>query len=160
MIARIRAKSRHPREGEPVGETETGRVLEVAGETARVEVRPESVEACAGCRLCRDGEGGHYLELPAPPGLEQGQVVLVELPAGDDLRAAIVVFLLPVVALIAGAILGSMFPAWLSRPELGQTFCAAVGAGFCVGLAILVVRGYDRRYRKRVPGPRIVKVIE
>ena len=89
------------------------------------------------------------LEVEGEPGLVVGSRVRVEVRDGGELGPAAVVFLLPVIGIIAGVALGSLVPALISRPTWGGTLCAVGGAAAGLCLSLVLIRMYDRRYRRR-----------
>ena len=137
---------------------ERGVIRTVRDGLAEVEVRPASQDACATCGSCADEPQGRLLEVKAAPGAEPGRRVLIEVRDEGGLGPAFVVFLLPVLALLIGAVLGSHVPSWTGSPDLSPTLAAILGALALLGLAILAVRSYDRAYgTKAGPRPRIVR---
>ena len=128
--------------------TETGRVLEVDGGWALVACRRQvECARCAEGRGCGGGVLGKLLgdrlhkvraatgSVPVAP----GDQVLIGLGEDAVLRAAVVVYLVPLLAALAG---GAATGVLLGAGELG-TIAGAV-AGFLLGLHW--ARGYGRRH--------------
>ena len=133
---------------------EKGTVVEIADDVAKVEL--DETEACRSCRLCRSaGRGKMLMEVDVVPGLEAGRKVLIE--GGEKSWAAsILLFLVPMVALVVGLALGQYvriggLSEESSSAILGAAFLAVSFAG-----AIL----WERRRRSRRPPerPRVVMI--
>lgn len=125
-------------------------VLEVKDKKAKVEIKRS--ESCRGCKLCSLNPGGMMVtEVEDPIGVKGGDRVQVEIPNKDFLKAALVLYFLPVSGLIIGALIGSEF-----NSQLG------IFGGF-IGLALsfVFVHYYDRKMgrRKRLHS-RITKVLK
>ena len=84
---------------------EQGTVVEVRGDKAVVEMGQSG--SCAHCRACLCGADGKMrVEVGAPPGIAVGDHVEIDVPVGR-VQAAVTVYLIPLGALLAGAILGN-----------------------------------------------------
>lgn len=130
--------------------TETGRVLEVEGDWAWVACRRQvECARCAEGRGCGGGVLGRLLgdrlhKVRAATGsvaVSPGDQVLIGLGEDVVMRAAAVVYLVPLLAALAGAL-----AAW--RLGGGGDLAAVIGAGtgFVLGL------GWARRYSRRHAG--------
>lgn len=128
--------------------TETGRVLEVHEEWALVACRRQvECARCAEGRGCGGGVLGKLLgdrlhKVRAATGavaVAPGDQVLIGLGEDAVLRAALAVYLVPLLAALAGAVAAGVA---LGAGELG-TILGAV-AGFLLGLGW--ARGYGRRH--------------
>lgn len=128
--------------------TETGRVLEVEGGWALVACRRQvECARCAEGRGCGGGVLGKLLgdrlhKVRAATGavaVEPGDQVLIGLGEDAVLRAAVVVYLVPLLAALAG---GATAGVLLGAGEFG-TMVGAV-AGFLLGLRW--ARAYSRRH--------------
>ena len=138
--------------------TESGRIVALDGDRAWVETLRES--ACGGC-AARSG-CGHGLLNSALPGSSRGLVrarlpealrerlavhdrVEISLPEASFVRAAAILYLLPLLAALAAALTGSILlaPAGTSAgaDDLTVSLCAA--AGLLLGLG--AVRALTRR---------------
>jgi positive regulator of sigma E activity len=137
-----------------VGRIEQGIVRVVERGFAEVLMQPASADACSTCGTCGEGPQGRLLRVPAVPGVEPGRRVSVEVPEEEgDLKAALVVFLIPVLAIVLGAVVGSAAMA-------DRTAGACLGAFALLVPAVLLVRWYDRRRGRAVPTARIVRLEE
>ena len=127
----------------------------VAAAPGRARVRTERSGACDGCAArgaCSHLGGGREAEVWAldPVGVAEGDRVVIAVPESTVVRASVVVYLVPVLALVAGAALGSHL-----GPRYGfSADLAAAGLGLAaMGAALLASRLFAR------PGdqPRIVR---
>jgi len=86
---------------------EIGVVMKTEGETARVAVQKRG--ACEGCTAkgaCESTSDGMEIEALNPVHAKEGETVKVMLQAGTYLKGSIIVYGLPLVLFIAGAIAG------------------------------------------------------
>ena len=125
-------------------------VLEVKDKKAKIEIKRSA--SCRGCGLCSLNPGGMMVtEVEDPIGVKVGDRVRVGIPDKDFLKAALVLYLLPVSGLIIGALIGSKFSSYL-----------AIFGGF-IGLALsfVFVHYYDRKIgRQKSLYSRITKVLK
>lgn len=110
--------------------TEYGTILSIENGVARVRVDPG--DECHACNLqghCHSEPEKHpILHWPAPPEVREGQRVAVHVTKTSKLGLASLIYLLPLVTSVAGALIGG---------EIGQPEATDVNAmiGFAVGLA-------------------------
>ncbi len=128
-------------------------VVEVKAGRALVETtRSASCDSCGARHACGCMGGGREARVWAenPLGAGPGEQVVIAVPEGTVLRASVLVYLVPVLALVAGALLGnSLAPAWGLSPDLG-----AAGLGIlAMALAFLASRFLGGR---SAPGPTII----
>ena len=133
---------------------EIGTIVAVDGERVRVRMQPGP--RCGSCCACAAVGGERELELTTGESLEPGDRVAVEIATPNAALSAVLVFLLPLLGLVGGVLIGHHF-----RP-LGLSGDAdALVLGF--GLLIVVLGGaavFDRLVlRARIPEPHIVEVI-
>jgi sigma-E factor negative regulatory protein RseC len=136
---------------------ETGDVIEVRANQAAVQIRRQRSERCAGCTACRAlGEQGLVLWIETPD-LRVGDRVTVDVPLVDPWRALLLVFGIPLAAVVAGIVVGSQWP-WL-QAALGLTAdSAGLALGALGGLAAFAAAWLaDRRFSRR-HCPRIVEI--
>ena len=127
---------------------ESGSVLSVQDGRA-VVLLPRS-EGCPACGLCRAQGEGMTAEFEAVPGLRAGDRVFVERPAGGVLKAAGLLYMAPLAALLAAA--GAVEAA--GAPPAGVW----AGALAAAGAAAFFVRWAERRFGGRAEfKPRIVR---
>jgi sigma-E factor negative regulatory protein RseC len=132
---------------------ERGQVVEVRSGRALVEtVRSGSCEACGARHACGCTGGGREARVwvDDPIGVRPGERVTIAVSEGTVLRASVLVYLLPVVALVIGAIVGNAFaPSFGWSADLGA---AGLGLG-CMVLAFVASRYLGGR---SAAGPTIV----
>jgi positive regulator of sigma E activity len=133
---------------------EKGTVVEIGDDVAKIEL--DEIEACGRCGLCRSaGRGKMLMEVDLAPGLEPGRKVLIE--GGDKSWAAsILLFLVPMVALVAGLMLGQYVSPWGLSQESSSAILGALFLVISFAGAILC----ERRLRSRRPPvrPHIVMI--
>ncbi len=140
----------------PGGRTmqETGDVIQVRANRAAVQIRGQRTERCAGCTACRAlGEHGLVLWIETPD-LRVGDRVTVDVPLVSPWRALLLVFGVPLAAVVAGIVAGSEW-AWLQAALGLGADSAGLALGALGGLAAfaaawLADRRFSRRHRPRV----------
>ena len=124
-----------------------------SGRYARVLT--ERKGACGGCQssssACRSCLSSAKMEsrVANPVGAEPGDMVMVHLSSGNLLAGAAILFLLPVLGLLIGAITGG----WAATGYgLSEVFGSIAGAAAGLVLGYLAVIGFDRspKMRKRI----------
>ena len=125
-------------------------VLEVKDKKAKIEIKRS--KSCRGCGLCSLNPSGMMVtEVEDPIGVKVGDRVQVEIPDKDFLKAVFILYLVPVIGLITGALIGSKF-----NPRM------SIFGGF-IGLALsfVFVHYYDRKMgRRKSPYSRITKILK
>ena len=118
-----------------------GIVIAIDGSLARVKTsRHNDCENCGAC----PGNTALVLEAANPEGARPGQRVLVEVRETNMLKAAFVVYVLPLVAAFAGAAGGGRAAEMAGM----ATFWPQAGGGVALFvLAILYIRHFDRSAR-------------
>ncbi len=132
-------------------ESEIGRVIEVCAGSARVEISQSSL--CAHCEVassCVPGTAGkRIVKVLDPLGISVGQRVRIELSSAKLLWASFLAYLVPLLFLFAGAILG-FYSARSTMRELWGGMGAI--AGLTAGLLISRLLGqYLGRRGKLAP---------
>lgn len=114
----------------------------VAASDGSVDVRVAAGGACEACgQCCRVDRDGLTIEGAIDPfGAKVGDEVEVEVPEAADVRAGIIVYVLPVVALLAGYGLGNLAGAAAGFPPDATGAVGAV-AGISAGLLLMRFRG-------------------
>jgi positive regulator of sigma E activity len=132
---------------------EQGRVVTVRDGT--VDVHMEVSAGCGGCTLCSQGAGGETVmhEVRDPFGTTVGDLVDVVIPDTVQSRAAIAVFVVPVLALMGGYLAGFLLSRWAGwgseSPAIVLALASAVIA--IVGIRVAERRlAHDERYAPRV----------
>jgi sigma-E factor negative regulatory protein RseC len=138
---------------------ETGIVKSINGTTAVVSVgRKSACEQCAaGCKIT---DGGAEIEAVNRAKARVGQKVRVEIKPYAYLRGSVIVYGLPALALVIGAVAGKEF---FSRffPSLDPDIVSAIfGFGFFIA-SFLMVKFWSMRIDKRIEHrPVIEEIIE
>jgi len=119
---------------------EEGTVVAVKGEAVVVELAPRG--GCGRCRLCIPGPAGMMrVEAENKDRAGIGDRVVLDIDDRRQLRAAFLVYILPVAGFMAGYAVAAMF-----SPSEGAGLAAGLSALAGVYLA---VRYYDRRITRR-----------
>jgi len=132
---------------------EEGRVIEVKGGLAKVEIRRST--SCGTCRVCWMSEEGKMVACAENLiGAKVGQRVRLQV-SGSILKAAFVVYILPLVGLIVGYGVGSSVTKAMGYPGYAEKI------GMICGLATLALSFLAVRYYGRKTGQRYqIKVIQ
>ena len=111
---------------------EIGTVMSVEGGVARVRVKKTS--ACEGCReaaACSVDEGAMVIEAINPVDAAVGQSVRINSGASSSyLRAALVVYGIPALSLLIGAVVGRYIPVLFETKFSPDILSAAGGVSF------------------------------
>ena len=128
--------------------TEQGIIEEVSGQKALVRIKQSS--ACATCESRGDCElvSGKSMVVEVANDLEGGEGDHVELsvPSGAFLKLSLLVYILPVVALIAGAFAGGAFAGVLHVP---LSVASVIGGFLAMGITFYALKRLDRSLRAR-----------
>lgn len=129
-------------------------VLEVKDKKAKVEI--ERSKSCRGCGFCSLNPGGMMVtEVEDPIGVKVGDRVKVEIPDRDFLKAAFVLYLLPISGLIIGALIGSKF-----NPQK-TGILGIIGGVIGFILSFVFIHYYDRKIgRQKSFRHRITKILK
>lgn len=126
---------------------ETGRVVAVRGDLA--EVRFPRGRLCEGCGACcvADGEGAMVAEARNPLGAVVGQLVVVELPVRQSLKAAYILYGVPLLAFLTGLVIGSVLGHLFSGGSLAVPLGLVLAFAFLALSYLLLGRIYSPRSR-------------
>lgn len=127
-----------------------GVVILDKGKTA--VVRFQKSDACGRCNACFHLGGTEAdIEIDNLLGAKEGDVVLIELHGKSVLKASLIVYGVPLIGLIAGAALGSMW---------GDLYSALAAVLFAAG-AFFILRALEPRFsRMREFKPRMVDILD
>jgi sigma-E factor negative regulatory protein RseC len=129
-------------------------VIETDGATA--QVRAGRHAECENCGAC-PGSGAAVVSVRNELGARVGQRVLFEIRDENAVKGAFLIFVLPLVAAFAGALLGGLAFSALSLSVLAGRI---IGGVLLFAVSVAVVRLADKRYGFRSGVlPSIVKVI-
>jgi sigma-E factor negative regulatory protein RseC len=126
---------------------ETGRVIKAADGKAMVEIARS--DACATCHAdcaLKSGQRTMFVEVNDPIGVHENQYAQLSMQSASALRAAFVVYVIPVMALVVGVLLGEYLGATFGiRNGLEILF----GFGF-LGLSLIWVKLYNNRFKQNI----------
>ncbi len=140
---------------------EEGQVVEVRGGVALVEaVQNDACASCGARNACHalGGERRRVVRALNPVGAAVGDRVLMSMPRRAVLGASFLVYMVPVLALLAGAVTGQhLGPAWGLSPTSGAV-SLGLGALAAAWLGLRIVsRNLGRRESFQV---KIVRVVQ
>lgn len=138
----------------PAAQRKRGEVLALEERgRARVKLRREGECAACSCAALCSPFGRDWMMLSAenPLRAEVGDEVEISYRAVGKTRAVVLLYLLPLAALVAGAVLGQA-SAFLGDPDLS----AALGGLTATGVCFLLLRRYSRRRLESNPALRPV----
>lgn len=115
-----------------------GVVIEVSGDMAKVKSSRHG--DCKNCGAC-PGDNATVLDVQNPLGAKPGQRVSFEIKETNMLKAAFVVYIMPLIAMFLGAVAGS----WLGE-KTGQSIRVfqIVGAILAFMLSIVYIKIFDK----------------
>lgn len=130
---------------------EEGLIVEVQGKMAKVQIQRSS--ACGHCHACELGTNGMMIaEVQNPVNARVGEKVKIEIAPSSLLQAAFMVYIVPIIGLVVGYLIGS-------------TITHSESIGICSGVAMLllsffILYWYDKKISKhRNLRPKIVQVV-
>jgi sigma-E factor negative regulatory protein RseC len=130
-------------------------ISKIKGGTAYISLVTKN--KCGGCKACAFGRS-NKLSVPAICDVDckAGDTVAVEMPSSDVPAAALLIFLIPLVALIVGFFVGGLF----GDGDMGDVSRLITAFAFCIasfGACVLIEWRYRRR---REFMPVIVEVLK
>jgi len=139
--------------------SEQGIIERVSGRNAMVRI--ERTSACATCRSrqsCREVSGRDMIiEVANELGAGKGDRIEISIPSGSFLMLSLLVYLLPVAALIAGAIAGGAIAGALN---IDLTPAAIAGGCLAMGSTFYALKRLDRSTRAQKDfRPRMTRVL-
>lgn len=139
---------------------EVGVIKSIEGVIAKVSVPRKS--ACEGCRVetCKPGEQTMEIEALNPLKAEVGQKVKVVMKPYSYMKGSIIVYGIPAIALIAGAVLGKEVFSHYFREIDPDIISAIVGFGAFI-ISFIVIKLWSKRLEKKVElKPVIEEILE
>lgn len=128
---------------------EVGVVIKTEGIMARVRVQKSGAcEACAAAGTCKPSEETAELEVFNPLRAKAGQTVKLVLKPQLYLKASIIVYGLPVIALIGGAILGKNIGELYFKGIDSDLLAAAFGFGALI-ISFMVIKLWSNKIEKK-----------
>ena len=136
---------------------ETGYVIENKDMQAVVRIRRK--KACENCGMCKQGSEGMEITLDNPLGSKEGDRVEVSMGDRMVLRASVIVYVIPLLFLLAGAALGYIFSPALGIME--RDLAAALCGIVFTALSYTIVRSIDKKVSdKQGYLPRITRILD
>lgn len=124
-----------------------GQVLSVSHSLARVKIkRSNTCSTCSCAGICSPfGKDWMIIEALNPPGAKQGQEVVVTYKMEDQLKASFILYIIPLISLVAGAAAGL----WLD-PLNNQDLSSVLGGFGLLLVCYIAIRAYSRnKYRRK-----------
>lgn len=124
----------------------SGQVLSTHQNLARVKIkRTSSCATCSCAGMCSPfGKDWMIIEAINLPGAREGQNVIVTYEMENELKASFILYIVPLISLILGAIMG----AWLD-PLQNQDLSSVIGGFGLLALTYLTIRSYSqKKYRQ------------
>jgi len=138
---------------------EEGIVAEVQGNVAKVAILKKSAcEQCAASGTCHPGDQ-ELMEADNPLGAVKGQKVKVVVAPQLYLKASIILYGIPMAAMVAGAILGKN-AALAYAGEANSDLWAFIAGMTCLVISFYFIRLYNNKVEKtREYKPVIVEIL-
>ncbi len=131
---------------------EIGKVVEVKGNVATVEIAPKGVcECCAARIVCRPGGDKMRTEALNEARAEVGQAVKVEMAPKSAIEAAVLLFILPIGFLVVGLLVFRLL-------GHGEPF-GVLGGLLFLGLYFLALWLFDKKVAKNRRYRPVVKAV-
>ncbi len=126
---------------------EEGIIVETSGGQAKVAILKKSAcEQCAASGICHPGDQS-YMDAANPLGASKGQKVKVVVAPQMYLKASIILYGIPMAALVAGAIVGKNI-AMKFIGEQNSDFWAFVLGMVSLAVSFLFIRKYNKKVEK------------
>ncbi len=109
-------------------------------------LKKSACEQCVASGVCHPGDQ-EFLEAANPLGAKKGQKVKVVLAPQMYLKASIILYGIPMVALVAGAIMGKNFSARYVG-EQNSDLWAFIAGMVCMAVSFLFIRLYNKKVEK------------
>jgi positive regulator of sigma E activity len=141
---------------------EEGIVQDISGGKAVIAMGGHDAARCGNCGVCSRGQGdAMFMEVDAPEGLKPGDRIQIEIDRPPASLGAALLFVLPLVALITGGVVGTLLSSRIeSLQPYGEAPAVAMAVLFCA-LSFLVAKIVDLRLRRRgAYTPRIVRIAD
>ena len=138
---------------------ETGIVTNINGTMAIVKV-PKRSSCCENCEkeICDISEDGIETEAINMAGAKIGQKVKLVMKSYTFVKGAILIFIVPVIALIAGAIFGKMYlPGYFTGTD--SDLLAAIGGFLIFFASLILVKLILNRMEKKTESKSVIESI-
>lgn len=132
---------------------EEGIVVEIQGDLAKVKAMRHG--DCKNCGAC-PSDDATVLMVRNPIDAKPGQKVSFEMKQDNMLKAAFVVYILPLVAIFIGVGLGY----YVSRyTRFNEIICQILGVGISIVISVIAIKKYDTLTAKNVNSLPVIKNI-
>ncbi len=126
---------------------EEGIVTEVEGDIARVAILKKSAcESCSAAGICHPGDR-EYMEASNPLGAKKGQKVKVVVAPQVYLKASIILYGVPMAALVGGAIIAKNIAEKLGFGANSDLWAFIAGMT-CMLVSFVFIRMYNKKVEK------------
>ncbi len=138
---------------------EEGIVAETEGDIAKVAIlRKSACESCSAAGICHPGDQ-EFMEAANPLGAKKGQKVKVVVAPQVYLKASIILYGVPMAALVGGAIIGKNL-ALRYAGEANSDLWAFISGMVCMAVSFLFIRMYNKKVeRTQQYKPVIVEIL-
>ena len=141
---------------------ETGTVVELKGKHLAVVLCQKSsfCRNCASLEACRVGEDNRSMLVEAhnPLGAQVGDQVRLGVSTRNFLQSSFILYGVPLVFLIVGALLGELIGARLENGPDPNLLAAMLGTAFLIG-SFLIIRVGSRAIPRETFMPRILEIL-
>ena len=138
---------------------ETGVVTQVSDTTARIIVQKRGIcEGCAASGVCETSEKGMEIEALNPIQAKVGQTVKVAIKPQAYLKGAIFIYGFPLLAFIAGAILGKNIGETYFK-EISSDMVSVVLAFSALVISFLIAKAWSKKTEKNIEYKPIIEAI-
>lgn len=138
---------------------ETGEVVNTSGDTVTVRIKRTS--ACAHCKACDFGMNSDEMRVTAKNACnaKTGDRVRVELKPESFISAALILYGLPLIGLLAGVWLGSVAGTWMGLGKY-SAFVGFAGGLALAALAYAVIKKREPYWRSKGYTPMATGIVE
>ena len=131
-----------------------GIVIELNGNIAKVKVARHS--HCENCGAC-PGSSAMIVEVINDIGAREGQKVIFQIKEEGMVKAAFIVYLLPLLLVIVGVVIGSLISRFINADTFSFQVAGGI-VGFIVSIAVIIY--YEKVYKSNVNRlPKIIKIL-
>lgn len=145
------------------GETkmkQCGQIIRLMDDTAKVKMQRHS--SCAGCNACKMGATEKPIELEAlnPLMAKEGDWVEVEMDNQHVLSAAFMMYMIPLLFLIFGVLVGHVFLEAIGIGEFQELLTAIIAFLFTALAYLILNRSEKKKSFKEKMLPQIVDIVD
>ncbi|MFY9197158.1 MAG: SoxR reducing system RseC family protein [Bacillota bacterium] len=132
---------------------ERGRVIETLGNVAKVEIFRR--DECSRCKVCGFGSRDKIVaHATNTVGAKARDEVELELEGSQVVRAAAIMYLVPLAFFLVGLYLGNLYASYIHRQDIAAVASAVLGFAL-LGLSYVLISQYSRgpaisQYRAKI----------